>query len=156
VTASYDHAALWVKAKLFLNHAMDLNDPRTFDERALWASLALELLAKAALSRVSPLLIAAPTEDGTSLLIASGLVEGEARFNSVKAHTLYSRCHKAFKPFNQQEAQAIGNARNEYLHGGGLGFTGIPPRLGGPSTGLSLDAPRKCVLSASRDARMPF
>lgn len=132
MTAPYDHAALLLKAKLFLNHAMDTDEPRTFDERALWASLALELLAKAALAKVSPLLIAAPTEDGTNLLIASGLVEGDARFNSVKAHTLYSRCHKAFKPFNEREAQAITNARNEYLHGGGVGFAGIPPKAWWP------------------------
>ena len=126
MVAPYDHAALWVKAKLFINHAMDPDEPRTFDERALWASLALELLAKAALARVSPLLIAAPTEDGSNLLIASGLAEGDARFTSVPAHTLYKRCHKAFRPFSEGEAQKITNARNEYLHGGTPGFTGIP------------------------------
>lgn len=59
----FDHDALWTKAKLFLNRAMD-DDPRSFDERALWAALALELLAKAALARVSPLLIAEPNEEG--------------------------------------------------------------------------------------------
>jgi hypothetical protein len=132
VTAPYDYSALWLKAKLFLNHAMDEKEPRSYDERALWAALALELLAKAALARVSPLLVAAPTEDGTNLLIASGLVAGDARFNSVKARTLYSRCHKAFKPFNEREAQAITNARNEYLHGSGVGVTGIPPAVWWP------------------------
>jgi hypothetical protein len=105
---------------------MDEEEPRTFDERALWASLALELLAKASLARVSPLLIASPTEEGTNLLIASGLVEGQARFDSVKAHTLYSRCHQAFRPFNEKEAQTITWARNEYLHGGSAVFTAIP------------------------------
>src|SRR5664279_5112666 len=107
MTAPYDHDALWLKAKLFLNHAMDPGETRTFDESALWASLALELLAKAALARVSPLLIATPTEDGLNLLIASGPVEGDARFKSVTAHTLFGRCHKAFKPFNEREVQAI-------------------------------------------------
>lgn len=122
----YDHNALWIKAKLFLNHAMDADETRAFEERALWASLALELLAKAALARVSPLLIAEPSEDGTNLLMASGLLDGDARFNSVRAQTIYSRCNKAFKPFNQKEAQLITRARNEYLHGAGIGFTGIP------------------------------
>lgn len=126
MSTPYDHKALWIKAKLFLNHAMDLDEPRGFEERALWASLALELLAKAALARVSPLLIAEPCEDGTNLLIASGLLDGDARFNSVRAQTIYSRCHKAFKPFNQKEAQIITRARNEYLHGTGVEFTGIP------------------------------
>lgn len=126
MSAAYDYEALWLKAKLFLNRAMDESEPRSFDERALWASLALELLAKAALARVSPLLIAEPSEDGTNLLIASGLVEGEARFTSVRAKTLYSRCHKAFKPFNESEATKITQARNEYLHGSAAGFTSIP------------------------------
>ncbi|WP_329005712.1 hypothetical protein OHA18_20225 [Kribbella sp. NBC_00709] len=116
-----------MKAKLFLNRAMDEDDPRSFDERALWASLALELLAKAALARVSPLLIAEPSEDGVNLLIASGLVEGDARFISVRAKTIYSRCQKAFRPFNAVEAGNMSAARNEYLHSSGVGFATIPP-----------------------------
>lgn len=59
-----DPDALWLKARLFINHAMDAGEPRSYDERALWASLALELLGKAALARVSPLLIAQPNEEG--------------------------------------------------------------------------------------------
>jgi hypothetical protein len=127
MSTSYDHEALWIKAKLFLNHAMDSDESRGFEEQALWASLALELLAKAALARVSPLLIAEPSEEGTNLLMASGLVEGDARFTSVRAQTIYTRCSKAFKPFSQKEALAINRARNEYLHGAGIGFNGIPP-----------------------------
>lgn len=46
MTTPYDPEAFWIKAKLFLNHAMDSDGPRTFDEQALWASLALELLVR--------------------------------------------------------------------------------------------------------------
>lgn len=127
----FDHEALWTKAKLFLNRAMD-DDPRSFDEQALWAALALELLAKAALARVSPLLIAEPNEEGTNLLIATGLVKGDARFTSVRAKTLMARCHKAFKPFDQSEAMKIINGRNEYLHSSGAGFMAIPPQAWWP------------------------
>jgi len=126
VTSPYDHEALFLKARLFLNRAMDEEDRRPFEEQALWASLALELLAKAALARVSPLLIAEPTEDGKNLLIASGLVDGEARFTSVRAKTLYSRCQRAFRPFNETEAANITHARNDYLHGSTPGFTNMP------------------------------
>jgi hypothetical protein len=105
---------------------MDSDEHRTFEERALWASLALELLAKAALARVSPLLIAIPQEDGANLLIAAGVMSGDARFRSIPVHTLFGRCHKAFKPFSEREAMQIAQARNEYLHGAGTGFTGIP------------------------------
>ncbi len=106
----WDPDALFIKAKLFLNHAMD-DDSRQFDEQALWASLALELLAKAALAKVSPVLIAVPTEEGNSLLVASGLVEGDVRFTSVQAKTLFARCARAFKPFSEKESKAIASAR---------------------------------------------
>jgi hypothetical protein len=123
---SYDYEALWIKAKLFINRAMDGDGYRSFDEQSLWASLALELLAKAALARVSPLLIAEPTDDGKHLLVASGLSTAEGQFISVRAKALFSRCHRAFKPFSSAEAADIVNARNEYLHGAGPGFTAIP------------------------------
>ncbi|QRP47406.1 hypothetical protein [Amycolatopsis sp. FDAARGOS 1241] len=128
----YDHEALWMKAKLFINRAMDDDEARAFDEKSLWAALALELLAKAALARVSPLLIAEPTEDGSNLLIASQLIKGDARFTSVRSWTLFIRCQKAFKPFSQAEATAITNARNEYLHSSGVGFTAIPQSVWWP------------------------
>lgn len=132
MSVPYDHEALWIKAKLFLNRAMDEDESRSFDEQALWASLALELLAKAALARVTPALIADPTEDGINLLIASGLVEGDPKFISVRAKTLFSRCQRAFKPFNAKEAETFTSARNEYLHSSGIGFATIPPRAWWP------------------------
>lgn len=131
MTSPFHHEALWIKAKLFLNRAMD-DDTRSFDEQALWAALALELLAKAALARVSPLLIAEPNEEGTNLLIASGLVKGDAKFTSVRAKTLMARCHKAFKPFDDSEAMKIISGRNEYLHSSGAGFMAIPPHAWWP------------------------
>jgi hypothetical protein len=126
MTAPYDHQALWTKAKLFLNRAMDLDGTRSFDEQALWASASLELLGKSALARVSPLLIAEPNEEGINILIATGLVEGEARFGSIRASTVFKRCQRAFHPFSAKEAEAFSGARNEYLHGAGVGFLAIP------------------------------
>ncbi|MGA5181323.1 hypothetical protein ACPCBF_16290 [Streptomyces pseudogriseolus] len=89
-------------------------------------------MAKAALARVSPLLIAEPNEEGTNLLIATGLVKGDARFTSVRAKTLMARCHKAFKPFDESEAMKIIDGRNEYLHSSGAGFMAIPPHAWWP------------------------
>ncbi|GAP53526.1 hypothetical protein AHiyo6_00910 [Arthrobacter sp. Hiyo6] len=125
---SYDHETLWLKAKLFLNRALDDEPHRSFDEQALWATLALELLAKAALSRFSPVLIAEPNEEGTHILAAVGLAESESFFLSVRAKTVFVRCSRAFKPFNNAKAAKLASARNEYLHGGGMGFGVTPPR----------------------------
>jgi hypothetical protein len=132
VTAPYDHEALWAKAKVFLNRAMDPGPDRSFDEQALWASAALELLAKAALARVSPLLIAEPTEEGLNILIAAGLVQGNAQFTSVSASTVFKRCERAFEPFSATEAMKFAAARNEYVHGSGIGFMAIPPQAWWP------------------------
>ena len=132
MSVPYAEEALWLKSRLFINLAMDSDGNRTFDEQALWAALSLELLAKAALARVSPLLIATPTEDGGNLLIASGLVEGEAVLHSVAARTIFSRCNKAFRPFSLKEAATIAAGRNEYLHGAAPTITLLPPRVWWP------------------------
>lgn len=130
--APYDHEALWSKAKVFLNRAMDPDPSRSFDEQALWASAALELLGKAALARVSPLLIAEPTEDGVNILIATGLIEGSAKFTSVSASTIFKRCQRAFRPFSAADALQFAAARNEYLHGSEIGFMTLPPEAWWP------------------------
>jgi hypothetical protein len=117
--------ALWLKARLFMNHAMDPLEPRTFDERALWASLALELLGKAALARVSPVLVVAPSEEGASLLAAAGLLP-DRQMQTIGASTVFERCAKVFRPFNASEARKIAGNRNEWLHTGVAGFTKLP------------------------------
>jgi len=132
VIAPYDHEALWTKAKVFLNRAMDPDPGRSFDEQALWASAALELLGKAALARVSPLLIAEPNEEGVNILIAAGLIEGTAKFTSVTASTIFKRCQRAFKPFSAAEALKFADARNEYLHGPTIAFMTLPPEAWWP------------------------
>lgn len=132
MSSTYDHDALWLKAKLFMNLATEDGDHRTFEERALWASLALELLGKAALSKVSPLLIAVPHEEGINVLIASGLMAGDARFESINASTLFKRCARAFKPFSESQAIAIARARNSYVHGGEPTFSKLPPEAWWP------------------------
>lgn len=123
----WDYETLWLKGKLFLNRAMDDEPVRSFDEQAFWASQALELLAKAALSRSHPALIAEPNEEGVNILMASGLIEGDPRFKSVQAKTVFSRCERAFKPFNLNEAMKFANSRNAYLHSGEAAFALIPP-----------------------------
>jgi hypothetical protein len=123
----YDYEAFWTKAKVFLNRAMDSGVLRSFDEQAFWASAALELLGKAALAKVSPLLISEPTEDGANLLIATGLIDGTAWFKSVSASTIFKRCQLAFKPFRAGDAEKISGPRNEYLHGAAIGFMPLDP-----------------------------
>jgi hypothetical protein len=122
VTAPFDYDALWHKSVLFINRSNQASD---FEEQALWAFLALEMLAKAALAKVNPCLIADPSDDGKSLLIAAGLSRDYAGFKTVAAKTVFSRCARAFPPFDQREADRIAQNRNEDLHSGGLPFAGV-------------------------------
>jgi len=127
---------------------MDDDGVRSFDEQALWASLALELLAKAALSRISPVLIAEPTEEGANLLASLGLTKG-GHFSSVRAKTVFTRCHRAFRPFDLKESSRFTEARNEYLHGPGVPFLAIPPEVWWPKFWAQMD-----ILVKSMDKEM--
>lgn len=129
MVAPYDYKALWRKAELFINRAFDALDDGAFDVAALWAACSLELLGKAALAKLNPLLIADPTDDGKSLLIAAGVSQDESGFKSIPAKAVFSRCARAFPPFNAIEAGRIAVSRNEELHSGALPFTDLPEDL---------------------------
>ena len=120
----YDPERLWTKACLFVHLSMD--DDREFEEQTFWAAAGFELLGKAALAKVSPILIANPNPDGHSLLVASGLLSVDDKFYTIPAKALWSRCHRAFKPFNEKEAAFISAVRNDYIHAGAVGKEGSP------------------------------
>lgn len=122
----FDRDGLWLKAKLFVNKALDPD--REFEEQAFWACSALELLGKAALANVSPLLVASPTDDGKSLFVAAGL-SATTEATSVQGKAVWARCGKAFRPFDESEAKKLTLGRNEYIHSAGLGFDALPPRV---------------------------
>lgn len=121
----FDSEGLWIKSRLFINRALD---PATeFEEAAFWACCALELLGKSALARVNPLLIALPTDDGNSLLVAAGVVDDPQTFVTVQAKAVWARCGRAFRQFNVSEARELSIGRNAYIHSAAVGFNLIPP-----------------------------
>lgn len=125
-----EHRELWTKAKLFINRALVADGSRDFEERAFWAAAALELLAKAALARVSPLLIIPPDTDGKHVLAALGVIAyDDTVVQTVAAKTLWARSERAFRPFSQREATRISAGRNEYLHGSGTGLPDLPEEI---------------------------
>lgn len=136
---SYDQDALWVKAKLFINRVMDREPDRMFEERALWASFALELLGKAALARINPCLIALPTDDGKSLMVAAGASRDETKLKTIPAKAVFARCSVAFPPFNRHKADQIAANRNEYVHGPESGFYRIPENEWWPTFWAQVD-----------------
>lgn len=127
----FDAEGLWLKSRLFINRALDPQQ-RDFEERAFWACASLELLGKSAMARVSPLLVANPSDDGKSLLVASGM-QDTADATSVQAKAVWARCAAMFKPFNQSEAKKLSVGRNEYIHSATIGFDAIPEYAWWPS-----------------------
>ncbi|WP_209559448.1 hypothetical protein [Frigoribacterium sp. PvP032] len=130
MTTPWDSEALWLKSRMFVNRAMDPD--REFEEQAFWAAAALELLGKAALVRISPMLIAHPDDDGRSILLASGAVDYTGIFGSVQAKAIWSRCARVFRTFNEAEARKIAAGRNGYIHSTGVGFDAIPQAVWWP------------------------
>ena len=122
VNEAVDPDALWQKGKVFINRALAAKDNAAFDEAGVWGASALELLGKAALSAINPLLIADPSDDGKSLLIAAGVSKDTQGFRAVQAKTVFSRCARAFPSFNEREAGLIAGNRNEELHSGTTPF----------------------------------
>lgn len=124
-----DRDGLWMKAKAHINRSFASREAGDFSQAALWAASALELLGKSALAKVSPLLVADPQDNGRSLLIAANLSSEATRFKSIPAKALFSRCARAFRPFNDDEAGRIASQRNDELHSAIAPFVGLDEDL---------------------------
>ena len=124
----YDSEAVWIKAKNFINRSFDALDDDDFPRAALWAANSLELLAGSTLCQVNPLLVADPSDNGRSLMLAAGLPEDTTKYRSIPAKALFSRCARAFSPFNFEEAMKIAAQRNAELHSGATPYSEIKDR----------------------------
>lgn len=126
--ASFDPDALYMKAERYIQQ-MDALDSDDW-EYALWSSLALEFLARAALANVSPALIADTDKNWTSLYYALGFIPTEERFapKSIAVSDVFKRL-TAILPNFAKEHESFGiqhtGRRNAELHSGELAFDGV-------------------------------
>ena len=121
----HDYESIWLKATNFINRSFDCRASGDESLAKLWATIALELLAKAALCYINPLLVADPSDDGNSLMLAAGLPGDTTKYRSVSAKTIYSRCARAFRNFDKEWAMSIAAERNAELHSGATPFASI-------------------------------
>lgn len=124
---SWEHKALWSKTKLYFERAFsESKDDPLF---GLWASLALELLARGALAAVSPTLLAEPEETHRHLLHALGK-GGNSPKRSIGSATVFKLCEALFPGTFTKEhhktCSAMLNLRNEELHTGAAAFDSYP------------------------------
>lgn len=117
------HDALFGKSKAFIKRAIASKDALDFDQYQLWASLALELIAKSALAKIHPSLVADPNHV-ESLFAASGL-SISTDIKTIGAKTAYSRISTISQKFDLRAlefSEKISLRRNSDLHSGETPF----------------------------------
>lgn len=126
--ATCDPEALYLKAARYFQHT---SDPGIDDwEYALWSSLSLELLARAALANVSPALLAETDKGWSSLYHALGFTPTEERFapKSIAISDVFKRLFGILPTFTK-EHESFGiqhtGRRNSELHSGDAAFDGV-------------------------------
>jgi hypothetical protein len=119
------HESLWQKAKLYARRATAASrDDPTF---GLWATIALEFLARSTIARVHPVLVADPQEP-QYLLYAFGFRTDRSP-RTIAAKAVFARCQAIVPGFTDTErtfAMTLIERRNAELHSGSPAFHGIP------------------------------
>lgn len=90
-----------------------------------WSSLALEFLARAAVAKVHPTLLAAPDVSMQNVLYALGKPAPKKGAKSIPASLVFELCKQLVPNFGVDEValcESLANRRNEELHSGGLPF----------------------------------
>jgi hypothetical protein len=120
----WESQSLYNKAKLYAERAhAESPDSSLF---ALWMSLSLELLARAALSHIHPVLLADPREQD-NIHYAFGIIPKSIP-KSIPAKALFARCSVFIDGFTDKMSAhclVIADRRNAELHSGAAAFEGI-------------------------------
>ena len=115
--------ALHAKSKVYIGRALECKGSGDFDQYQLWASLALELLGKAALAQKHPSLVVDPTH-WQSMFVAAG-VNVTTDVKTIATKTLFERLAHLVPRFDktvQRFCQDIAERRNAELHSADLPF----------------------------------
>lgn len=118
--------ALYAKSQVYIRRGLRAQAATDNEEYQLWASLALELLGKAALAQVHPALVADPTHY-QSLFAACGR-QLSPDIKTITAKTLFERLSHIEKDFDfrhQKFCEQMALRRNAELHSGESPFSGM-------------------------------
>lgn len=124
----WEAQALYDKAERYIQQAQALNKDGW--DYALWTSLSMELLARAALSNVHPALLAEQDKSGGNLISALGfpLFESGSAPKSIAISEVFNRLVVLLPEFHKENA-SFGTLhtgrRNAELHSGELAFDGL-------------------------------
>jgi hypothetical protein len=93
---------------------------------AFWMTLALELLCRAGLAKIHPVLLADPTNEG-NIQYAFG-INPKTNPRSVQAKTVFARCSVFIAHFTDEMSAhclIVADRRNSELHSGAAAFEGL-------------------------------
>jgi hypothetical protein len=137
---------LWNKAKVFIERGLVARADNREEEWALWASLAAELLGKAALAKRHPVLVAHPgtgEDAGNSLLSAAGIQGKDEGLQSITMKTVLLRLERIlpaeFDKDVRKDMALVSRLRNEDLHSGSTPFTGLKEHSWAPGFWRGID-----------------
>lgn len=119
-----EHDPLYAKSQVYIRRGLRAQAAKDTEEYQLWASLALELLGKAALANVHPALVADPTHY-QSLFAACGR-QLSPDIKTITAKTLFERLshiEKGFDARHQKFCEQLALRRNAELHSGESPFS---------------------------------
>lgn len=128
ILSAWDPQALYDKSARYIQQAQTLDKDQW--DYALWTSLSLELLARAALANVHPALLADFDRNGSNLISALGFEPVEKKFapKSVPVSEVFRRLTVTVPDF-LAEHESFGiqhtSLRNAELHSGELAFDGV-------------------------------
>ena len=114
----------WSKGQLYIRRSQLAQSEEGLS--AFWMALAMEFIARAALSKVSPVLNADP-QQVENILFALGF-EGAGNPKTVPLHSVFLRCVRVVDGFedpHRKFCDFLGVQRNEELHSGGLPFENL-------------------------------
>ncbi|MEG3159427.1 hypothetical protein U1763_02825 [Sphingomonas sp. LB2R24] len=128
VPTAWSPQGLYDKAERYIQQAQALD--KDLWDHALWTSLSLELLARAALANVHPVLLAEPDKAGANIISALGFEPVEKRFapKSIAISDVFRRLTIVLPDFlAEHESFGIQHTgqRNAELHSGELAFDGV-------------------------------
>lgn len=118
--------ALFSKSQAYISKGLRAKAQKELEEYQLWASMALELLAKSSLSQIHPALVADPTHY-QSLFAACG-VSVSPEIKTITAKTLFLRLSHISKTFDtrvKEFCEQLALRRNSEIHSGESPFSGM-------------------------------
>lgn len=123
IFTAIDGDSLYNKSKVYVGRALLRKGAGDLDEYQLWASLALELLGKAALSKRHPSLIVDPN-DWQSIFVAAGILI-TTDVKTITAKTLFERLSHFIPKFDKTVLKFcvdLAMRRNAELHSADIPF----------------------------------